>query len=305
MAFSWESDPGRAITSAIVIAAALTLGWIFGRVVAAAVDDRTQGYNARRFVRGLLWIATVIALVFVWEPLDGDLAPALGLATAGLAFAMQEVIGAIAGWFNITFGRIFRVGDRIEMDGVSGDVIDISLLKTRVMEIGDRDGSSWVEGRQYTGRVVAISNKATFTSPVFNYSGLFEYIWEELHVAIPHHGEWTLAARILREEAHDSSDYDGAREAMDDVRRRFPVPATEVEPRVFVAADEDYMRLAARFVVPIRSARSVRDDLTRRVHVRLEEAGVEVVGTQVVQQAGEEWTPLSPDAREDPPPRPT
>ncbi|MEQ8718342.1 MAG: mechanosensitive ion channel [Acidimicrobiales bacterium] len=290
--FTFDSTAGRwAITGAVVLGAVL-VAWTVGRVVATTVDDPTQRYNARRLVRGAMWITVAVALVFVWKPLDGNLAPALGLATAGLAFAMQEVIGAIAGWFNITFGRVFRVGDRIEMDGVSGDVIDISLLKTRMMEIGSAGGGSWVQGRQFTGRVVSISNKATFTSPVFNYSSYFEYIWEELSVAVPHHGDWSTAVVILEEEANRLSDSAGAREAMREVRSRFPVPATEVEPRVFVSADEDYMRLAARFVVPTRSARSVIDEITRSVHTRLEDAGVEVVSTDVVQQAQETWEPV-------------
>jgi small-conductance mechanosensitive channel len=180
-------------------------------------------------------------------------------------------------------------------------VIDISLLKTRMMEIGAAGGGSWVQGRRFTGRVVSISNKATFTSPVFNYSSYFEYIWEELSVAVPHHGDWSTAVVIL-EEANRLSDFAGAREAMREVRSRFPGPATEVEPRVFVSADEDYMRLAARFVVPTRSARSVVDEITRSVHTRLEAAGVEVVSTDVVQQAQENWEPVRPhpDAQADP-----
>ncbi len=84
---------------------------------------------------------------------------------------MQEVIGAIAGWFNITFGSFFRVGDRIQMADVHGDVIDISLLKLRLMEIGSTGGPTWVQGRQDSGRVVTVSSKASFTAPVHNHSG--------------------------------------------------------------------------------------------------------------------------------------
>ncbi|MGK2851900.1 MAG: mechanosensitive ion channel domain-containing protein [Candidatus Limnocylindrales bacterium] len=235
-----------------------------------------------------------MSLIVIWQPLGGDLAPMLGLVAAGLAFAMQEAIGAVAGWFNITFGSIFRVGDRVRMGGVQGDVMDISLLKTRLMEIGDDAQTTWVGGRQYTGRVVTVSNKATFTHPVYNYSMFFEYIWEEIEVAIPHHGDWRRASQVLEEEARRQAATAGAREAMDAVRRRFPVPEAEIEPRVFTSADETYMRLAVRFVVPVRSARSVKDEITRRVLHRLEAAGVEVVATQVVQRARTIWEPVEP-----------
>ena len=81
---------------------------------------------------------------------------------------------------------------------------------------------------------------------------------------------------------------------MDDVRRRFPVPVAEVEPRVFASADTDFMRLAVRFVVPIRSARSVKDDVMRRIHSKLEDAGVEIIATSVIQNAADDWQPVAP-----------
>ena len=299
VAFELDSEWGRGAVTVAIAAAVLLAAWILGRGVSRAFEDPQQSYNARRLIRTAAWMAWLVSLVLIWRPLGGNLAPALGLATAGLAFAMQEVIGAIAGWFNITFGSIFRVGDRIQMAGVHGDVIDISLLKTRLMEVGSAGGNTWVQGNQYTGRVVTVSNKSSFTEPVYNYSSYFEYIWEELEVAVPHHGDWKTASLILEREARRQSESDGARQAMADVRRRFPVPAAEVEPRVFASADDDYMRLAVRFVVPIRSARSVKDDVIRQIHSSLEDAGIEIIATSVIQQSMNDWQPVSPSDTND------
>lgn len=288
------------LTAAIGVGLAIGVA-LLNRLAGRAFDEPGQRYNIRRLIRTVAGVLMTVAVILIWRPLDGDLAPALGLAAAGLAFAMQEVIGSIAGWFNITFGSIFRVGDRVQVAEVHGDVIDISLLKTRLMEIGSAGGPTWVQGRQYTGRVVTVSNKATFTSPVYNYSSYFEFIWEEIEIAIPHHGDWQAASTILERAARRHSASEGARAAMQEVRRRFPVPAAEVEPKVFASADESYMRLAVRFVVPIRSARSAKDELIREIHLALAAEGIEVVGTQVVQTAEREWAPVSPEA-DDPAP---
>lgn len=156
------------------------------------------------------------------------------------------------------------------------------------------DPDTWVQGNQFTGRVVTVSNKSSFTESVYNYSSYFEYIWEEIEVAVPHHGDWEAASMILERQARRQSASEGARQAMTDVRRRFPVPAAEVEPKVFASADEGYMRLAVRFVVPIRSARTVKDDVIRRIHSSLEDAGIEIVATSVIQTASNEWQPVSP-----------
>jgi small-conductance mechanosensitive channel len=195
---------------------------------------------------------------------------------------MQDVIGAFAGWVNILLGRIFRVGDRIEMGGVRGDVIDITPLRTKLLEIGgpDRD-DSWVRGRQYTGRIVAVSNKTTFTEPVFNYSAIFEYIWEELTIPISYRSDWHEAERILQEEALAVSRTEGALRAVDAMTERYPVPLTEVEPRVFVRATDNWMELSARFVVPVRTARSVKDRLTRKIRERFDAAGIEIASESV------------------------
>jgi small-conductance mechanosensitive channel len=160
---------------------------------------------------------------------------------------------------------------------VRGDVIDITPLRTKVMEIGSSvDDDVWVRGRQYTGRIVAISNKATFLEPVFNYSASFEFIWEEVTIPVAYRDDWHAAERILNEEAVRISASDEAEAAIIQMIRRYPLARTEVEPRVFVRATDNYLELAARFIVPVRTARWVRDSFTRRVLDRLDEAGIPV-----------------------------
>lgn len=288
----------RLIVSLAWIAGGIGVAWILVRVAGRSADDDRGRYYARKFIRYGTAAAVAVALVVIWQPFGAQFAAVFGLMAAGITFAMQEVIGAVAGWFNITFGRIFSVGDRIQMGGVHGDVIDISPLRTKLMEIGSSsDPEAWVRGRQHTGRMVAISNKATFTQPVFNYSAFFDFIWEEVEVAVPHHGDHVRAAAILREEAARVSQSDEAIAAMRELRTRFPVPDTELVPQVFASADESVMRLAARFVVPTRAARTAKDDLVRRVHARLEDAGVEIVVTSVIQE-GPSWQPVE-DAGDD------
>lgn len=283
----------RLIVSLGWVVGGIVVAWLMVRILARSAEDDRSRYYARKFIRYGTAAAVMVALVVIWQPFGAQFAAVFGLMAAGLTFAMQEVIGAIAGWFNITFGQIFRVGDRVEMGGVHGDVIDISPLRTKLMEIGSSsDPGSWVKGRQHTGRMVAISNKATFTHPVFNYSAFFDFIWEEVEVAIPHHGGHAQAAAILREEATRISQSDEAIGAMRELRTRFPVPDTELVPQVFASADESVMRLAARFIVPTRTARSAKDELVRSVHERLAEAGIEIVVTSVIQE-GPSWSPVA------------
>ncbi|HUP32109.1 MAG TPA: mechanosensitive ion channel domain-containing protein [Gaiellaceae bacterium] len=277
------ADTTRKLLSTVVVAAvavllALALGYLAGR--------RRDDPYARRHVRRAVAITTallaVLALAVVWQPFGGQIGLVIAFVTAGLAFALGEVVGAIAGWYNILLGRIYRVGDRIELGGVRGDVIEISPLRTKILEMGGGEESGgWVRGRQHTGRVVTVSNKATFTSPVFNYSALFEFIWEELTVPVAYDDDWERAEQILLEELQRISASEGAREALATMTRRYPVPQAELQPRVFMRATDNWMELAARFVVPVRTARSVKDDITRRVAARLREEKIEIASETV------------------------
>jgi small-conductance mechanosensitive channel len=274
-----SSAGGRAVTTVVVIPVAALLAGVAGRLAAARERDPYQRYYFRKLARAAVWALTVVGLVALWRPFAGRFGVVLGFMAAGIAFAMQEVIGAFAGWINILSGRIFRVGDRIEMGGTRGDVIDITPLRTKIMEIGGPDESTWVHGRQLTGRVVAVSNKATFTEPVFNYSASFDYLWEEISAPVSYDADWRQAAQILEDEARRVSAATDAADAIASMAQRYPVPRADVEPRVYTAATDNYLLLTTRFVVPVRRARAVKDELTRRVLERLQEAGITVASS--------------------------
>jgi small-conductance mechanosensitive channel len=279
-----QTTPGRLATTAAVILVALLVATIASRIAGHRSDDKYTRYYLRKGARYFTFFVTLVVLAVIWRPFAGQIGVVLGFIAAGIAFAMQEVIGALAGWLNIVTGRIFRVGDRVEMGGVRGDVIDVTPLRTKILEMGSAlpgmdsqaPRESWVGGRQYTGRIVAVSNKMTFTQPVYNYSAAFDYIWEEVTVPIPYQADWRRAEEIILDEVRHASRSEEAQQAMQRMAATYPVPKTEVEPRVFARATDDWMALAARFIVPVRAARSTKDEVTRRIVARLQDAGIEI-----------------------------
>ena len=277
-----DSAGGVLVTSLAVVVVAVALRYL----VAAVARRRVRGDPYRRYWAGkiatyVFTALTVVILVVLWAPLGGRLSVILGFATAGIAFAMQEVIGALFGWVNVLAGRIYNVGDRIEVGGVRGDVLDITPLRTKVLEIGGAPrggdaGGSWVTARQPTGRVVAISNKKTFTEPVFNYSTQLEWIWEELPLVVAQDADWQRAESILLEEVRAQSPAlrERGERTLARLNARHHFSAGDVEPRVFVRVVEGDIELTARFVVAVRRARAAKDDITRRVLDRLSGEGI-------------------------------
>jgi small-conductance mechanosensitive channel len=272
---------GRLVATIVVLAAVVVVAAVGGRLAARRGRDEFAAYYYRHLTRYVALFAGVVALIVVWRSAIGHLALFGGLFAAGLAFAMQEVIGSIAGWFNIVSGGIYRVGDRVEIAGVKGDVIDITLLRTKVLEMGSSlpEEPSWVGGRQSTGRIVSISNKATFESPAYNYSAFFEFVWEELRIPVPYRADWRRAEQIVLEEAERVSASEGAREAMEAMRERYPIPAHELDPKVYVTLTDNWVELAARFVIPVRQSRTIKDQMSRAIRERFDEAGIAVASS--------------------------
>lgn len=285
-----DSVTGKLVTSAVIVAVATVLGVVAGRLLSRRVDDRYRNYHTRKIVHYVVVVIALIGLGILWRPFAGQLGLLLGLIAAGLVVALQSVISSVAGWFNIISGGIFKVGDRVQLGGVRGDVIDIQPLRTKLMEIGSNVGDdTWVKGRQYTGRIASVANSATFGEPVFNYSAAFDFLWEEVTIPIAYRGDWHSAERIMNDEVARIAASEDAELAIAEMVKRYPVARTEVESRVFIRATDNYLELAARFVVPVRTARWATDALTRRVLGRLEEAGIQVASeTQdiTVRQSG-------------------
>jgi small-conductance mechanosensitive channel len=276
------------IETAVVAAAAVALSYSICLLLTRRAADEYARHFVRRAVHFLAFLVALIAVGFVWNVFSSRAGLGFGFFAAGLAFALQEVIGAVAGWFNILLGGIYRIGDRIEIAGVRGDVIDITPLRTKLLETGvgeppptgvPASTDHWVHGRQPTGRLVAVSNKATFDEPVFNYSALWEFVWQELTFPISHEDDWHVAEQIVDEEARAISATDEARHAMEEMQRRYPVPHSELEPRVYVRATDNYMELSARFVVPVRTSRTAVNELTRRIRERLDEVGIPIASS--------------------------
>lgn len=247
----------------------------------------------RRYRRTGFWtlqathLATAILLILgmgsIWFDDPARLATAVGLVTAGVAFALQKAITAVAGYFVILRGRTFNVGDRIRMGGVRGDVIDLGFMQTTIMEMGEPpeeqgdNAGSWVKSRQYTGRVVTVSNAHIFDQPVYNYTRNFPFIWEEMHVPVPYAADRRKAEQILLEAArrHAAAEEELSSQVLAELERRYGTPVG-VRPRVYYRLTDNWVEMAVRFVVRDHGIRAVKDAIAREVLERFEQAGISI-----------------------------
>jgi len=230
----------------------------------------------------------VVGLALIWFDDPGRFTTVAGLLTAGIAVALQRVITAFAAYFIILRGRVFTVGDRITIGGIRGDVVSLGFIQTSVMEMGEPPGAHsgdpevWVNARQYTGRVVNVTNDKIFDTPVYNYTREFPYLWEEMHFPLPYDADRARAESILTEitRRHTMSIMEEAKPAFTKLRERYYIAdATELEPRVFLRMTDNWLEVSVRFLAPVRGVRVLKDAMTRDILPAFEAAKLSIAST--------------------------
>src|SRR5580704_15910969 len=149
-------------------------------------------YKVRKFVVFSGYLTILLFLAILFEDRLGRLSVTLGVVGAGVAVALQDTVASIAGAFSIGFSKLYAVGDRVQIGDTRGDVIDIGLLRTTIMETG-----SWVSKDLYNGRIVRIPNSTVLKASVFNYSQGFRFIWDEIKVAFTIASDSVFAREML------------------------------------------------------------------------------------------------------------
>lgn len=234
---------------------------------------QTTAFWARQGISIAIFFCGLLGLVSIWFNNPARLAEIAGLVGAGIAFAMQKVITSFAGYFVILRGKTFNVGDRIRMGGVRGDVIALNFIQTVVMEMGEplagegHDPGMWVHSRQYSGRIVTISNAEIFEQPVYNYTRDFPYIWEELHIPIAYRDDRCRAEQIIVEAVgHNTQDIaEMAEPELARIVEHFFIEASEIRPQVFVRITSNWVELTVRFLCRTHEIRRLKDRISRDI----------------------------------------
>ena len=213
------------------------------------------------------WRKTSLYIVFsigfilvgrIWFEGFGSIATYLGLLSAGLAIALNQPVANLAGWAFIIWRKPFTVGDRIEINHITGDVIDIRIFQFTMMEIGN-----WVDADQSTGRIVHVPNGKIFSEWLANYSVGFAYIWNEVSVLVTFESNWRKAKEILgkiviaRAEHHS----EGAEEQIRETSKRFLIFYDTLEPSVYTSVRESGVLITIRYLCAPRKRRITEHEI--------------------------------------------
>jgi small-conductance mechanosensitive channel len=142
--------------------------------------ERTRLHTLRVVIRSAVQAVGVLLILFVVLGVPQQIPTIIGFAGAGLTLALKDFIVAFFGWFVLMGKNGMRVGDWVEINGVAGEVIEINLLRTVLLETGN-----WATTGHPTGRKVAFVNSYAIEGHFFNFTTSGQWLWDELQITVP------------------------------------------------------------------------------------------------------------------------
>lgn len=222
------------------------------------IQDSKTRYGVRKAISILLIVLIAVILLRIWVPDPQALLVAYGLVAAGIAVSLQDVVKNLAGSITIFLSGTYHVGNRIKLNGTVGDVIDIGLFATTLLEVGE-----WIDADQATGRISVIPNGAVLNQPVHNYTKHHKYLWDELSIVVTAESDWSEAMRLLGEIGHEHTNHfiAEADASLSKLERYYYVEGHVLDPNVYVTPVNDGYQLTLRYVVDAWKRRSTKSNI--------------------------------------------
>jgi small-conductance mechanosensitive channel len=207
--------------------------------------DRKRLHQVRVMAAVAVQVAALVFILLVLFGPPSQVSTIIGLATAGLTVVLRDFIVSFFGWFALMGKNGIRVGDWVEINGVSGEVIEIGLLKTVLVELGN-----WTDTGHPTGRQVSFSNSFAMEGHFFNFSTAGQWLWDELEVTLPAAGDPYVTAEEIRKLVEHETETDAAQAAQDWERIMSPYGAHSfsAKPAVNLRPTDIGLKVVVRYI---------------------------------------------------------
>ncbi len=234
----------------------------FGEYATKHFKDSKTRYTFRKVLSIASLAIVLLSLLIIWITETQNVLIAFGLIGAAIAFALQDIFKNFIGGVLLFLNSSYHVGDRIEIDGKYGDVIDIGVLYTTLMETRE-----WVSGDQVTGRLTIIPNGFVLAGTVQNYTKDFDFIWDEMTLPITYDSDWNQAAQkilaIVKEETKDV--IENAQKTMERIEGKYYFTKRSLEPSVFLSLTDNWISLGIRYVTDVKRRRELHNRIGRLI----------------------------------------
>lgn len=221
-----------------------------------SIDQQRRVLNNSK---GLLLFVTLLSALIIWHSQIYSLIISLAALGAALVIATKELLLCLGGSFFRTSTRSFQIGDRIEINEIRGDVIDVGLFATQILEVGPGDLT-----HQYTGRAVNIPNSLFLSHKVINETYSDEYVLHIFKIPVKIDSDWERHQQILLELSRLECNQFivDAQRHFNEIARKKRVESPIIEPRVTLKIlTPETVTLVVRVTVPVRSRGRIEQNI--------------------------------------------
>lgn len=255
----WQSlTSGHAFAStAMVVAVLLLLRLIVLRIAYRNIEDKFVRLRYRRTVSYIISFIAIFLLLPIWLPSIRSIATFLGIFGAGFLIVTRDLWVCVVGWAYIMIRRPFVIGDRIQIGNIAGDVVDIRLMETSVMEV------SQAEGGQSTGRVVFFPNARIFTESFATTRANVGHVFQELQVHLSNRADWKAAAGLLEKIVRRRYEEALAAKEQQQNSEEIDLISSYREPRVLTQMSGGHIVLKLQYMAPTGQGVNMNDHIWR------------------------------------------
>ncbi len=235
---------------------------ILENIIKKKARTTRERYNMRKISSAFITFIAGCVLLIIFFKETTTLIIAYGVLSAGLVVALQDVFRNLAGGIMLLVTRPFNAGDRIQMGESFGDVLDITYFHTTLMEIQE-----WVDGDQYTGRIMNVPNSFLLTGTVKNYTRHFSFIWDEVRISLIPDSNWKKAQKIIFETVNNlvSVTIMNAKVELLNLEQKYFLTTYDVETQTYVKPENDRIDIYVRYVVNPRQRRKLKNTLIQEL----------------------------------------
>jgi small-conductance mechanosensitive channel len=238
--------------------------------------SRRRLHQVQVIARITLQVATILSILVMFFGPPTQISTMIGLITAGITVVMKDFIVAFFGWFTLMGKNGISVGDWVEIEGVSGEVIEIGLLKIVLLELGN-----WTETGHPTGRRVAFANSFAIEGHYFNFSTSGQWLWDELQLTLPSAGDPYSTAQQIREIVDRETQADAAEAAKDwqSVTHQYGAREFSAAPAVNLRPAANGLEVVVRYITRAPQRNAVKSKLFQSIVDLLRKPAVNEVAT--------------------------
>jgi len=221
-----------------------------------------QRYHVRKTVTAAAYITILAFITILFADRLQHVGFAVGVIGAGVVVALQDVIASLGGFIAIGFSNLYRVGDRIQVNETRGDVVDISVMRTTVLETGN-----WVSGDLYSGRIVRIPHSVVLKGLVFNYSQGFRFVWDEIKIQLTCGSDHKYTREMLLRVAKETvSDYlVEAQGSWKQIIENYRIENPVLDPTVTLQVGSGSLEFSLSYLVSYTKRTTVKDQLFTKI----------------------------------------